>query len=90
MPDHIYTILSTINDGDITAEKLNANIWANNINGAINLKNVVDISKACTINGNVDILFDAVPKDAGSFYTLNGDINAKRQDELSQMPKRRL
>ncbi len=76
VPLETVVILSTINDGDIQVENIETPIWANNINGHVNLTQINNISEARTINGDVTIRFKNNPKQTGFFYTLNGNINA--------------
>lgn len=83
VPSEVYAILSTINDGDINVEKMKAKIWANNINGNVSLNEVLEVSTARTINGDVDIKYLEGPSESGTFYTLNGNINAYLPKDLN-------
>ncbi len=76
VPLETVVILSTITDGDIQVENIQTPIWANNINGHVNLTQVNNISEARTINGDVTLRFKNNPDQTGFFYTLNGNINA--------------
>jgi DUF4097 and DUF4098 domain-containing protein YvlB len=51
-------------------------VKANNVNGAISLRNLSSGVDAYTVNGDVDLDFDQNPSVDCRFYTLNGDINA--------------
>lgn len=79
IPKNLNVYLSTVNDGDISIKGLDAKLAAHNINGSIDLQNVTNEVYAYTINGDVTIDYDALPKSSDGdsyFYTLNGDINA--------------
>lgn len=76
VPKNVHLLLNTINEGDITVKNVNASVDAKNINGSIRLTNLVREADVSTINGDVDIEYDANPPKNCRFYTLNGDINA--------------
>jgi hypothetical protein len=77
VPASIHLIISTINDGNISVEKVNGIVKANNINGGIKLSNLSREANASTINGDVDIDYSQNPQaNECRFYSLNGDINA--------------
>lgn len=76
VPASINILASTINNGDISVDKVNGVVKASNINGSIDLSNLVREAQATTINGDVDITFLKNPSNDCRFYSLNGDINA--------------
>ncbi|HYC84402.1 MAG TPA: hypothetical protein VEB86_04235 [Chryseosolibacter sp.] len=76
VPRGVNIILSTVNDGDITVEKVRGAVRVNNVNGSIRLTDLASQVDAHTINGDVDIDYTVNPLDECRFYTLNGDINA--------------
>lgn len=79
VPYNMHVNLSTVNNGDVVVSGINGKVKANNINGSISIDNVRSAVYAYTINGDVDINYDALPQTNGGdsyFYTLNGDINA--------------
>jgi DUF4097 and DUF4098 domain-containing protein YvlB len=82
VPAGVNVILSTINDGDITVEKVTGAVKVDNINGSIRLSDLISQVQAHTINGDVDIDYTVNPKNECRFYTLNGDINANFQKGL--------
>jgi hypothetical protein len=76
VPSSLNIIISTVNDGDLTVEKVSGVVRAENINGSIHLSNLKREADASTINGDVDIEYSAAPLKDCRFYSLNGDINA--------------
>jgi hypothetical protein len=76
VPAGLNVIVNTINDGDVTVEKVSGVVKAGNINGSIHLSNLTREADASTINGDVDIEYTANPQKDCRFYSLNGDINA--------------
>jgi DUF4097 and DUF4098 domain-containing protein YvlB len=76
VPSSINVIVSTVNDGDLTVEKMSGVVKANNINGSIRLSNLKREADASTINGDVDVEYTTNPQRECRFYSLNGDINA--------------
>lgn len=83
LPAHMKLYVSTINDGDVTVEKMTGELSVNNINGSITLEGVKDVLHAKTINGDVDLTFTDSPSKEGYYYTLNGDINAFFPEQFS-------
>jgi hypothetical protein len=75
--------VSTINNGDVTVLDVKGEIKANNINGAITLKNVSKVYEVHTINGNVDINYVTLPPDNSTYYTLNGQLSITYPANLS-------
>ncbi|MBC8112073.1 MAG: hypothetical protein H7Y04_13525 [Verrucomicrobia bacterium] len=75
VPNSLNMRLSTINDGDILVENVNGLMKVDNINGAITLKNVKGANDVHTINGDVNVIYTALPPDNAKYYTLNGDLN---------------
>jgi hypothetical protein len=75
--------LSTINEGDISAENIQGIVNAKNINGGISLNKISNINYAHTINGDVTMNIDKHPTQKGSYYSLNGDIVANYRRGLS-------
>lgn len=76
VPVTTNVIVSTINEGNIAVNRVSGSVKANNINGSINLADLVKEAEASTINGNVDIDYTRNPPNDCRFYSLNGDINA--------------
>jgi DUF4097 and DUF4098 domain-containing protein YvlB len=83
VPFSVNVIVSTVNEGDVTVEKISGAVKADNINGSIKLSNLMREANASTINGDVDVEYNANPQKDCRFYTLNGDINASFQKGLA-------
>ena len=68
--------LSSVNDGDITVEKIQGEIEVNNVNGKVTLMSISGSVIAHALNDNVVAVFDAVtPGKTMSFSSLNGNID---------------
>jgi DUF4097 and DUF4098 domain-containing protein YvlB len=76
VPSNVNLRISTINDGDLSVEKVSGIVKADNVNGSIKLTNLAREASASTINGDVDIEYVNNPNKDCRFYSLNGDINA--------------
>lgn len=83
VPVGLNVSISTINNGDVTVEKVNGVVNATNINGGIRLTDLKSQAYAHTINGDVNVEYTNNPGRDCSFYTLNGDIHALFQRGLS-------
>ncbi|MBL7856165.1 MAG: hypothetical protein JNM57_00635 [Cyclobacteriaceae bacterium] len=83
VPRSVHLNLSTINEGNVVAERTTGIVHADNINGSISLKNLTQESTASTINGDIDIEYDRNPEKDCRFYSLNGNINAWFQKGLA-------
>jgi len=77
VPKNLIVKASTINDGDITVSDVKNEIWANNINGSIEIENAREVRNVHTINGEVAVSFTKNPTKSGKYFTLNGDINVQ-------------
>lgn len=75
VPHGIHLALSTINDGDITVEKVSGGVYADNINGSIKLTQISGATNVSSINGDIDLDYDRNPSLPCRYYALNGDIN---------------
>ncbi len=75
VPRNISIDVSTINDGDVAVNDVQAQIIkAGNINGSIALNNVSGATEAHTINGTIDVTYAKNPVKKSSYSTINGDI----------------
>jgi len=83
VPSSINVMASTINEGDISIDKVSGAVIADNINGSIKLNKLVREARATTINGDVEVEYVTNPTKDCRFYTLNGDINALFQRGLA-------
>lgn len=76
VPRSVNLIISTVNNGNLSAENVVKPIVADNVNGSISLTNISGATKASTINGDVDLTYTSNPPGDSRYYSLNGDINA--------------
>ncbi len=74
IPDGISVKVSTVNNGDVDIKNAGGNIYAGNVNGDITLDGVRGNTKANTVNGIIEISYDSMPDEFGSFKTINGNI----------------
>jgi hypothetical protein len=75
--------ISTINEGDVTVSDVKGEIKANNVNGAITLKNTAKAYDVNTVNGDVNINYTTLPPNNAKYYTLNGDLTVTYPANLS-------
>ncbi len=75
VPYGINLAVSTINDGDISVDKVKGSVYADNINGNIRLTNISGATGVSSINGDIDLEYEQNPSVACRYYALNGDIN---------------
>ena len=71
--NNIY--LSTVNQGDVNVSGMQGTMELRNVNGSISALGIHKSTMAHTVNGDIRLEYDKVPE-SGSFYSLNGDINA--------------
>lgn len=74
VPRGISVKISTVNQGDVDIRNVEGNIYANNVNGDVTLEDVQGDTKASTVNGVLEVSYVKMPKEFGSFETVNGDI----------------
>ena len=75
--------LSTVNDGDVTAEGVTGDFTVANVNGEVRLTGLTGSGEIKTVNGNVHAAFARTPEEATSFHTVNGDLDVTFPNELS-------
>ena len=75
VPKNVSIKLSTVNDGDIFVENVQANgISVSNINGAITMKNVAGKMDVNSINKDINITYAKNPTKDSTYKSINGDI----------------
>jgi hypothetical protein len=80
--------LSTINDGDITADNVSGVMEISNVNGGITLTNVSGSVVANTVNGDLVVKFKEITPDTPmAFTTLNGDVDVTLAGNVKASPK---
>jgi hypothetical protein len=75
--------LSTVSDGDVTAEGVTGDFTVVNVNGEIHLTGLTGSGEIRTVNGNVQASFARAPDDPTSFHTVNGNLDVTFPNELS-------
>jgi DUF4097 and DUF4098 domain-containing protein YvlB len=68
--------LRTVNNGEITVEKVEGELNINHVNGPVTLKNIGGSVVANTVNGDLTVTFDNIYLDKPmSFSSFNGDVD---------------
>ena len=75
--------LRTVNGGRVAVSGTTGSYSVQNVNGAIELKQIGGSGTANTVNGKVTVAFQSNPKEPCTFKTVNGDIDAAFQPGLS-------
>ena len=83
IPKNINVYASTIMKGDIRVSQMDADVWVQNVNGAIDLNDVVNVSHATTVNGDIALNYSDVPGSQGEFSTINGDIKVRTKAHIN-------
>ncbi len=84
VPKNISIDVSTVNDGDIYVKNVHGeSITADNINGAITLKNVSGTTDVNALNKDITIVYTKNPTKESWYKSLNGDIKITFQGELN-------
>ena len=73
----------TVNGGDVFIEGVQGTIKANNVNGSIEITDVMEVKVANTVNGSIRIDYLQNPSENGYFHTINGDITLKLKEDLN-------
>ena len=66
--------VGTVNHGAVEGQDVTGPLHVNNVNGSISLTSVKGITRAHTVNDNVDATCAANPPKASSYHTINGKI----------------
>lgn len=82
VPAGVNVFLKTVNDGDISVEKVAGNFDVKNINGSIKMTGLTGSGKAYALNGKVDLEFAKNPTAGCYIGSLNGNINIEFQSGL--------
>lgn len=84
VPQHVSIDVSTVNDGDIYVQNMHGEfLSANNVNGAITLKNVSGTTDVNALNRDINIVYTKNPTKESWYRSLNGDINIKFKGSLN-------
>ena len=84
VPKNVSIDVSTVNDGDIYVQNIHGvTLSANNVNGAITLKNVSGATDVNALNKDINIVYTENPTSESWYRSLNGDINIKFKEMLN-------
>ena len=75
VPAHSDLVLRTVNSGGIYVQGVSGKYYLRNVNGGIEMVDVGGSGSARTINGGVKASFRENPREASSFYSLNGNVD---------------
>ncbi len=75
--------LSTVNEGDIKAERVSGGFDLQNVNGGVELAGAGGAGNAKTVNGDVKATFAVNPGANCSFSTVNGSVHTYFRPNLS-------
>ncbi len=82
-PAETSLYLKTVNEGDIRVENVKGEFEVKNVNGAITMNEIAGAGEACTVNGEVKVVFIRKPESDCSFRTINGDLEISFPKNLS-------
>jgi hypothetical protein len=74
VPFNVDLAASTVNEGNVYIKNVYGSLKINNVNGAIEIVNAKGTTIAHTINGGVTANYLALPPDASSYYSINGEL----------------
>ena len=74
VPRGISVKISTVNNGDLFIKGSQGEIYANNVNGDVELVDIAHNTKAHTVNGTIEVTYTKVPEEFADFETINGNI----------------
>jgi hypothetical protein len=83
VPKNTSIDIKAVNRGDIYVENVHGKLLiVNNINGAIDLKNVSGKTDVNALNKDINITYSKNPTEESFYHSLNGDINIKFKEGL--------
>jgi hypothetical protein len=74
VPRNISVKISTVNNSDLFIKGVKGQIYANNVNGDVELTDIANDTKAHTVNGKINVSYTSMPREFADFETINGDI----------------
>ena len=83
VPYDVALSASTVNNGDLYVKNVYGALKINNVNGKIDIVNAKGTTIAHTVNGGVTVNYLALPPDASSYYTINGEVKVTYPSNLS-------
>lgn len=74
VPKEISVKISTVNNSDLYIKGVEGMVYANNVNGDVELTDIGNDTRAKTVNGRIDVTYTKMPTEFADFETVNGDI----------------
>lgn len=74
VPRAISVKISTVNNSDLIVKGVQGMVYANNVNGNVELIDIANDTKAHTVNGRIDVNYTKMPTEFADFETVNGNI----------------
>lgn len=81
VPRGISVKISTVNNSDLYIDGVKGQVYANNVNGNVELTNIANDTKAHTVNGRIKVTYTSMPQEFADFETVNGDIEVYTADQ---------
>ena len=83
VPKNLALNASTVNGGELRIEDMRGDVNAHNVNGSVYVKDVIGLTKANTVNGDIEVWFLESPKWDTRFHTVNGTIEIYSPKDLN-------
>jgi hypothetical protein len=83
VPRGARTVVSTVNNGDVRVDNIDADFDVRNVNGAISMIAISGSGDVRTVNGPITVHFAKNPAGPGSFKTINGQLDVYFRPEFS-------
>lgn len=83
VPKELAVHASTVNSGDVSIEKMDNDVRANNVNGSVLVRDARGYASAKTVNGDIEVWFSRSPTEDVDFKTVNGKIEIYSPKDLS-------
>ncbi|REE00564.1 hypothetical protein C7460_105193 [Marinoscillum furvescens DSM 4134] len=83
VPSYADLHVSTVDRGSITIEKVSGELAAFHVNGEVTLRDAVEVTEARSVNGNVTVYYNSVPRSDGLFSSINGKLRVFTAEGLN-------
>ncbi|MEQ9308755.1 MAG: hypothetical protein RLN90_04820 [Balneolaceae bacterium] len=83
VPSKLALSASTVNNGNVSVEKMNEDVKASNVNGSVLVKDARGYITANTVNGDIEVWYSESPTEDTDFQTVNGKIEIYSPEDLS-------
>lgn len=75
VPAAAHLSVQTVDRGGVSIEGITGTVSAENVNGEVKISGAHEVSRATTVNGDVEVWFEKCPTLDGTFSTINGTIS---------------